>query len=158
MIENIKVNLKYCGLDVEIRPLANVVKPEMIEVDDYVKIDDFTHINGGIGIRIGKNVHIACFTSIIGGGELIIGDNVKIGYGSKIITSNGAHNNRTRISPNIMKKQKTFSKNITVIEKGVSIGNNVVIYPNVNIGEGAVICNHCRIVKDVEPWSTYGAV
>ena len=72
MCENIKISLKYCGLNVEIRPLANLVRPEMIEVDDDAKIDDFTHINGGIGIRIGKNVHIACFTSIIGGGELSI--------------------------------------------------------------------------------------
>ena len=155
MFENIKISLKYCGLNVEIRPLANLIRPEMIEVDDCVKIDDFTHINGGIGIRIGKNVHIACFTSIIGDGELIIGDNVKIGYGAKIITSDSCYNNRTRISTNMVDARKTFSRNITVIENGVSIGSNVVIHPNVKIGEGSVICSHCQIMTDVEPWSVY---
>ena len=154
MCENIKISLKYCGLNVEIRPLANLVRPEMIEVDDDAKIDDFTHINGGIGLRIGKNVHISCFTSIAGGGELIIGDNVKIGYGSKIITADGDHDNRTRMTTNTVKKRNTLSRNITIIEKGVSIGCNVVIHPNVKIGEGAVICDHCQIMKDVEPWST----
>jgi len=155
MFQNTKISLKYCGFNVEIRPLANLVKPEMIEVDDDAKIDDFTHINGGIGIRIGKNVHIACFCSIAGGGELIIGDNVKIGYGSKIITADGSHNHGTKMTTDALEKRKTLSRNITIIEKGVSIGCNVVIHPNVKIGEGAVICDHCQIMEDVESWSTY---
>ena len=62
------------------------------------------------------------------------------------------------LSDTQIEERKIFTKNITVIENGVSIGNNVVIHPNVKIGEGAVICNNSEIVQDVKPWSTYSPV
>jgi galactoside O-acetyltransferase len=41
----------------------------------------------------------------------------------------------------------------TIIEKDAFIGANVVVHPNVTIGEGAVIGSNSLVLKDVEPWS-----
>jgi galactoside O-acetyltransferase len=40
-----------------------------------------------------------------------------------------------------------------VIEKDAFLGTNVVVHPNVTIGEGAIIGSNSLVVKDIEPWS-----
>ena len=136
--------LKYCGEGIRISRLANIIKPEEISVDDFSKIDDFTFLNGDGGIKIGKHVHIDSFVSIVGGGELIIGDYTKIGQGTKIITSN---NEGTDFE--ILKDLRSNTKGKIVIGKGASIGNDVVIYPDVKIGAGCTIDNYARVYIDV---------
>jgi acetyltransferase-like isoleucine patch superfamily enzyme len=153
MSESVQGHLRYCGQDVKIRPLARIVRPHMIEIGDNSLIDNFTFINGGTGVRIGKCVYVSCFASIVGGGELIIGDYATIGYGSKIITAiDAGHGDKP--TPRIFsEKQGDAIKNRIIIENGVLIGTDVVIHPNVRIGEGAVIGDHSRVLEDVEPWS-----
>jgi galactoside O-acetyltransferase len=40
-----------------------------------------------------------------------------------------------------------------VIEKDAFLGTNVVVHPDVTIGEGAIIGSNSLVVKDIEPWS-----
>ena len=51
----------FVGNDVQIFEQALILKPEVIQLGDGVRIDDFTRIEGGSGLRIGKYVHIASF-------------------------------------------------------------------------------------------------
>jgi galactoside O-acetyltransferase len=67
MGEKVKRKFKSCGENVLIRPLAKIVMPEVIEIGDYSRIDDFTFVYGGKGIKIGRYDHIASFVSMIGG-------------------------------------------------------------------------------------------
>lgn len=145
-------NLKSMGKNVTIFPLAKMVNKEVIEIGDDCKIDDFTFINGGKGITFGKGVHIASFTSIIGGGELIMGDYSGTGCGTRIIT--GTATPEGRMNPNIPnREQMRVVIGKVVIGRESSIGTNVVIHPNVTIGEGAVIGSNSLVLKDVEPWT-----
>jgi acyl-[acyl carrier protein]--UDP-N-acetylglucosamine O-acyltransferase len=70
--------LKRLGNGVKIFPFVKIAKGDVVEIDDGTQIDDFTFINGGMGVRIGKLNHIASFVSVVGGGELITGDYVGI--------------------------------------------------------------------------------
>jgi galactoside O-acetyltransferase len=133
--------------------LAKIVNPQVIEVGDHLRIDDFTFINGGNGIRIGRYVHIACFAGIIGGGELIIGDYVVIGYGARIITGTDTYHGGKRMSTAAPQEQRDPVLGKVIIEKDAFIGTNVVVHPNVRIGEGAIIGSNSLVLKDVEPWS-----
>jgi len=153
MGEKVKDKLKRCGRDVKIYPLAKIVKPEVIEVGDYCMIDDFTFVYGGKGIRIGRYVHIASFVSIVGGGELVVGDYADIACGSRILTGTDTYPDGKRMSTALPHEQRNVTVGRVVIEKDVFIGTNVVIHPNVRIGEGAIIGSNSLVVKDVEPWS-----
>jgi len=61
--------LKKIGKNVEIGNFVKIIHPEKIEIDDFARVDDFTIIVGGSGIKIGKFVHISSYCSVIGGGE-----------------------------------------------------------------------------------------
>jgi len=153
MGEKVKQNLKRCGQDVKIYPLAKIVNPQVIEIGEHSIIDDFTFINGGAGIRIGRYVHIACFVSIIGGGELIVGDYVGISSGTRIVTGTDTYHGGKRMSAAAPQEQRGPVLGKVIIEKDAFIGTNVVVHPDVRIGEGAVIGSNSLVLKDVGPWS-----
>ena len=153
MGETVKSRLKKCGDDVKIYPLAKIIKPEVIEVGDYSMIDDFTFTYGGKGIKIGRYVHIASFVSIIGGGELILGDYTVLANGSRILTGTDTYYGGKRMSTALPLEQRNLVRGKIVMEKDAFIGTNVVVHPNVKIGEGAVIGSNSLVLKDVEPWS-----
>ena len=148
----VKSSIK-CGEDVEIYPLAKIIKPTVIEIGEHSKIDDFSFIYGGSGIKIGKYVHIASFVSIIGGGELIIGDYVGIACGARIITGTDSYYGGKRMSAALPEEQRNVILGSVIIKKDAFIGTNAVIHPNVTIREGAIIGSNSLVLKDVEPWS-----
>ena len=153
MGERVKERLKSCGERVTIYPLAKIMKPQVIEIGEHSVIDDFTFINGGAGVRIGRYVHIACFASIIGGGELIVGDYAVVGYGSRIVTGTDTYHSGKRMSSALPQEQRNVTRGRITIEKDAFIATNVVVHPNVRIGEGAIIGSNSLVLKDVEPWT-----
>lgn len=46
---------------------------------------------------------------------------------------------------------------VTICDR-VWLGANVIILPGVTIGEGAVCCAGCVVVKDVEPYSVVAGI
>jgi len=153
MPEEPGTKLKKCGQGVKIYPLAKIAKPEVIEIGDYSMIDDFTFIYGGKGIKIGRYVHIASFVSIIGGGELVVGDYAAIASGSRIVTGSDTYYGGKRMSTALPQEQRNVIVGKVVIEKDAFVGTNVVIHPNVRIGEGAIIGSNSLVLRDIEPWS-----
>jgi len=151
--EQVKKELKSCGREVKIYPLAKIVKPEVIEIGDNCMIDDFTFIYGGKGIKIGSYVHIASFVSIIGGGELVVGDYADIACGSRILTGTDTYYGGKRMSTALPLEQRNVILGKVVIEKDAFVGTNVVVHPNVTIGEGAIIGSNSLVLQDIEPWS-----
>ena len=145
--------LKRLGLGVRIFPMVKIVKGEVVEVDDGSQIDDFTFINGGAGVRIGKFNHIASFVSIIGGGEFVAGDFVGIATGARLITGTHHYGDGKRICPLVPAEEQCVIRGKIVLEKDVFIGANAIIHPNITIGEGAIIGSGGIVLKDVEPWT-----
>ena len=151
--EEVKGSLRKCGQEVTIYPLVKVAKPEVIDIGDHSMIDDFTFINGGKGIRIGRYVHIASFVSVIGGGELTVGDYVDISCGSRILTGTDTYYGGKRMSTALPQEQRNATIGRVIIKKDAFIGTNVVIHPDVMIGEGAIVGSNSLVLKDIEPWS-----
>lgn len=151
--ERVVNRLKKCGVGVHIYPLARILAPEVIEVGDYSKIDDFAFINGGNGLKIGRYVHIASFTSIFGGGTCILEDYVGISEGVRIITGTETCRGGKRMSAALPLGQRNPLIGMIHIEKDAFIGANSVVHPNVRIGNGAVIGSNSLVLKDIEPWS-----
>lgn len=153
MGKNVIPKLKKCGENVKIYDLAKIVAPEHIEIGNNSMIDDFSFIYGGTSIQIGDYVHISSFVSIIGGGELILGDYSVLACGARILTGTDTYYNGKRMSTALPEEERNVIRGKTIIEKDAFIGTNVVVHPNVTIGEGAIIGSNSLVLKDVEPWT-----
>ena len=145
--------LKRLGSGVTIFPLVKIVRCEVVEIDDGTQIDDFTFINGGAGVRIGKCNHIASFVSVVGGGELVTGDYVGIATGARLITGTHHYGEGKRICPLIPEEEQCVIRGRIVLEKDVFIGANAIIHPDVVIGEGAIVGSGGIVLKDIAPWT-----
>ena len=153
MNNDIKGKLKKCGKGVVIYPQAKIVSPEVVEIGDHTKIDDFVFINGGKGIKIGRYVHVASFVSIIGGGELIVEDYCAIAAGSRIITGTDRFKGGKRMSSSLPLSQRNVLISKIVLKKDSFLGTNVVVHPNVIIGEGAVVGSNSLVINNLKPWT-----
>jgi len=91
---------------------------------------------------INRNCHLDCR------GGIIIKDNVSISPDCNLIT--GSHNIH---SPNF-----DYIINGIVVNSYVWIGTRAIILPNVELGEGAVICAGAVVTKDVAPYTIVGGV
>ena len=83
----------------------------------------------------------------------MLGDYADIACGSRILTGTDTYYGGRRMSTALPKEQRNVIVGKVVIEKDAFIGTNVVIHPNVRIGEGAIIGSNSLVLKDVEPWS-----
>lgn len=152
MLTNIE-GLKYSGQKVKIYELARIIKESVIEIGEGTQIDDFSFIYGGQGIKIGRFNHICSFVTVVGGGMLITGDYVGISAGCRIITGTQHYGDGKRMVPVVPPEQQEVILGKVVLEKDVFLGSNAIVYPNVTIGEGAIIGAGGLVNKDISPWT-----
>lgn len=154
MGDNLRDTLKYCGEGVVLYPLCKVIRSEHAEIDDFSRILDFTFIDAGKSLKIGKHSMITWQVVIEGGANTYIGDRVFIGPGSKILTStyklHGFYS-----AEFIPDECHQIEYGDITIHDDAYIGANCSILPGVTIGEGAVVGANAMVNKDLEPWGIY---
>lgn len=147
---------KSAGKDVQIFENALILKPEMIELADGVRIDDYTKIEGGTGLRIGKFVHIASFVGILGGGSADIGVYCAIAQGGRLVT--GTEQPDAVMSASAALELRNTNRGHITMEPHSFIGVNAVVMPDITIGEGAVVGAGAVVIKSVAPWEIVAGV
>lgn len=152
--ENIRETLKYCGKDVRLYPLCKLINGSKAEIDDGVRLFDFTFVDAGQGLKIGKYSSITWYTLIEGGGKTTIGDRVFVGPGTKILTSTYALDGffTTELLPEGCQK---ICYGDIIIEDDAYIGANATIFPGSIIREGAVVGANAFVKGELKPWTVY---
>ncbi len=136
------------------QPLV-VLKPENVMIEEDVRIDSFTKIEGGLGTIISRYVHVASHCHLgIGGGLLILEDGSSCGSGVKIITGSnipGPGRGCSAIDP-----QAVIQRSFVHIKRNATLFVNSVVLPGVTIGEGAVVAAGAVVrcdIPDGELWA-----
>ncbi|MCR5776191.1 MAG: acyltransferase [Lachnospiraceae bacterium] len=154
MGDNLRKNLKYCGEGVVLYPLCKMIRSQNAEIDDYSRILDYTFIDAGKSLKIGKHSMITWQVVIEGGANTVIGDRVFIGPGSKVLTStykvHGFYS-----AEFIPDGCHEIEYGDITIHDDAYIGANCSLLPGVTIGEGAVVGANALVTKDLEPWGIY---
>lgn len=144
------------GKGVQVFYWALILKPDVIELGDYVRIDDYTRLEGGQGLRIGRYVHICSFAGIYGGGEAQLGDYCGITQGARLIT--GTEQLDAVMTAAAPRELRNPLRGKIIIEPHGFIGANAVVMPNITIGEGAVVGAGAVVTNDVLPWTIVAGV
>ena len=148
--------LKKLGKNVVIGEFVKIIHPEQIEIDDFSRIDDFSILVGGKGIKIGKFVHIGSYSSVIGGGEFTMEDFSGLAAGVRIITGSDDYSGKCLTNPTTPIKYRTHaSTGFVHIKKHAVLATNVIVYPNVTIGEGTAVGAASVVNLDLDPWGIY---
>ncbi|MDO9355520.1 MAG: acyltransferase [Solirubrobacteraceae bacterium] len=142
-----------CGRDVTIYELVRILGADAMHVGDHVIIDDFVFIDGRAGMTIGARVHIAGFVSIIGQGETVLGDFSFISAGSRLVTGTDAFDGSGLVGPSVPDDLRNVTRGRIEIGRHAGLGSNVVVHPDVVIGEGCVVGSGSVVTRSLPPWT-----
>ena len=149
------IGFKSLGINVLISKNAVFYNPELLEIGNNVRIDDFVTISGKVVLR--DYIHIAQFCSMYGGTEGIYMDSFS-GLSSKSIiyaTSND-YSGESLTNPMVPNKYKMSDINKkVVIGKHVVIGCMSVILPGVEIEEGCAVGAMSLVNKSIGDYGIY---
>lgn len=137
------------GNGVEIYQPCLVLRPEVVSLSNYVRIDSFTKLEGGEGLRLGNYVHIGSFAHVnIGGGEVDIGVGVAICSGAKVL---GGSNHKRGFYMSVAAPEglQHIERGHTVIGEGAFIGVNATVLYDVIIGKFAIVAAGAVVTHDV---------
>ena len=146
------------NIDGVIFGLAKVIGLDKLSLGLHSQIDDFCFINTGKRCEIGRNVHISSFPSIIGGGECIIEDFAGLSAGCRIITGSDDFSGPYLTNPTVPSEFKKVNLDKVIIRKHVVLGTNCIVFPGVEIGEGATVSAGAVVRKTLEPWTVYAVI
>lgn len=149
---------RHYGQGVSIYDYCTILTPSMISLFDGVRIDDHCRLEGGMGLTIGENAHIASGSRLnTGGGELVIGAHSGCSVNVVIATGNPdlsyLHTMPTEAAEHIhVIRRKTVIGEYAIIFAGA------ILLPGVTVGDGAVIAAGAVVTRDVAPWSIMAGV
>lgn len=130
-----------------------ILKPEMISLASGVRIDAMTRLEGGQGLTIGENVHIATGSRLnVGGGELVFGAHSGTSVNVVIATANPDLSYQL-ISAAEAPEDCHVSRRKTVIGQYVVIFAGAILCPGVTIGDYAVIGAGAVVTHDVPAYA-----
>lgn len=149
-----EIGFKGLGINVKISDKASIYNPELMEIGDNSRIDDFCVISGKV--NLGRNVHIAVFCNIAGGESgVTLEDFSGLAYGCHVFTQSDDYSGRTLTNPTVPDKYKYETKSPVFIKRHSIVGTCSVIMPGVIVGEGSSIGAMSMVTKATEPWSVY---
>jgi acetyltransferase-like isoleucine patch superfamily enzyme len=156
--ESVRRLLKNCGHNVRLNTFCKICVPEVVEIDDNVRICDFVFIWGGKGVKIGKYTDMQPHVSIWGGGEITIGDYVSVGLSSVLLTATYDYKGGLRMVDGLSEEETHALYGKLTIGNDVYIGANSTLMPDITIGDGAIIGAGSVVTKSIEPYGIYVGV
>jgi galactoside O-acetyltransferase len=152
--ELVRMGFKSLGNNVLVSEKSSIYNPELIQIGDNSRIDDFCVISGRV--TIGRNVHIAVFCNVAGGEKgVVLEDFSGLAYGCHIFSQSDDYSGRSLTNPTIPDKYKNEIKKIVVIGRHSILGTCSIVLPGVEVGEGTAVWANSMVTKNTEEWSIY---
>ncbi len=144
-----------CGEDVVIYRGCRIHPPERVWIGQKTQIDEGVQIFAGEGVQIGRNVHLAFGSSISGGGRCRVGDFASIGAGVRILTGTDIPSSQQLNNPTVPDQFRSFKRTETEVGAFAVVYTNVIVFPGVTIGDGAVVSAGSVVHHNLEGWKIY---
>ena len=128
---------------------------DRIGIGSYSQIDEGVWVFAGEQVTIGDHVHLAFGSSISGGGRCIIHDFVGIGAGVRLITGTDLAEGMGLTNPTIPDQFRSVRRGLIEIGAHAVVFTNSVVFPDVRIGEGAVVAAGSLVHRDLPAWGIF---
>ncbi len=137
------------GEGVQVFEHCTILKPQMISLLGFCRVDARCRLEGGLGLTIGEHTHIASGSCLnTGGGELWFGAHSGCSVNVVIATGN-PDLSYLKISAAEAPEDCHVVRKKTVIGEYVVIFAGAVLVPGVEIGDKAVVAAGAIVTKSV---------
>jgi acetyltransferase-like isoleucine patch superfamily enzyme len=153
----LKMGFKKLGTNVKISDKASIYNPELIEIGDNSRIDDFCVLSGRL--VLGAYCHLTPMCLVAGGKPgVFLSDFCTLAYGVKIFSQSDDYSGETLVNSLIPQKFKNETLNPVVVERHVIFGAGTIVLPGVRISEGCSFGAMSLVLKSTSPWGIYAGV
>lgn len=147
------IGLKSYGSNIKISRYARFYTPGNISIGDNVRIDDFCILSGNI--TIGSHVHISAYVALYGAMSIVLEDYTGISCKSVIYSAMDDFGGDYLIGPIHDESKTNVTGGQVTMRKYSQVGANCLIFPNVEIKEGAILGACSMLKENAESWSIY---
>lgn len=149
-----KIGFKSLGRNVLISDKVSIYNPDLIEIGDNSRIDDFSVISGKV--TIGRNVFMGVFCNVAGGEKgIVFEDFSTMAYGCHVFSQSDDYSGETLTNSTVPDKYKCEIKKEVIIGKHSIIGTKSIVFPGVILAEGTSVGANSLVIKSTEEWSIY---
>lgn len=149
-----EAGFKRLGKNVKISEKASIYNPELIEVGDNSRVDDFCVLSGKL--VIGKYCHITPMCLVAGGAPgIYFSDFCTLAYGVKVFAQSDDYSGLTLTNSLIPAKYKLEKRKAVSLGRHVIIGAGSVVFPGVSIAEGCAVGAMSLVNRGTKPWGVY---
>lgn len=149
-----EIGFATVGSNVSISRKTSIYTPEMMNIGNNVRIDDFCVLSGRI--TIGDHVHIAVYCALFGGSNgIILEDYAGISSNCVVYSETDDYSGEHMTNPTIPAPFRSVRGGLVTLKKHVLIGTGSSILPGVTIGEGSAVGSMSFVNKSLEPWGIY---
>jgi len=153
-VEELKcLGLRRYGENVLISRKCSIYGANNVEIGDNVRIDDFCILSGKI--RIGSNIHISAYVALYGALGIELDDFTGISPRSTIYSAMDDFSGDYLIGPIHSENVTNVTGGKVIIHRYSQIGCNSVVFPSVEIGEGAVIGAMSLVRRSIPGWQIW---
>ena len=147
------IGFKSIGKDVKISRYARIYSPQNISIGNNVRIDDFCILSGHI--TFGNNIHISAYVALYGAEGIEFEDYTGVSARSTIYSAMDDFSGDYLVGSIHPKELTHVSGGKVTIKSYTQIGANVLVFPNLTIGEGCVVGACSMVRKDLDSWGIY---
>lgn len=147
------MGFKSIGKDCKISRKSSIYGCSHISIGDNVRIDDFCIISGKV--TLGSHIHISAYVALYGAEGIVFEDYTGISARSTIYSAMDDFSGDYLIGPVHPESVTHVTGGTVIVKKYTQIGANVLVFPNLTIGEGCVVGACSMVRKDLAPWGIY---
>lgn len=146
------LGLKSFGKKILISKKCSIYSPEKISIGDNVRIDDFCILSGEI--KLGSHIHISAYSALYGANGIEMEDYTGISPRTTIFSAMDDFSGDYLIGPIHPKEYTNVTGGKVILRRFSQLGVGTIVFPNVEIGEGAVTGAMTLVNKNLSPWTT----
>lgn len=148
------MKFKSLGRDVKISNKASIYNPELMDIGDHSRVDDFCILSGKVSL--GRYCHVTPMCLIAGGQPGVeLKDFCTLAYGVKIFAQSDDYSGESMVNSLVPRKYKREHFAAVLLERQVIVGTNSVVFPGVTVAEGCAIGAMTLVAESTDPWGVY---
>jgi galactoside O-acetyltransferase len=152
-----RLGLRALGRNVRISDRAALHNPELLEIGDHSRIDDFCVVSGRV--VLGRHVHLAVFCNLAGGSAgIAMHDFSGLAYGCHVFTQSDDYSGRFMTNPTVPPELRQIEPRAVVIGRHCIVGTGSIVFPGADLGEGAAVGAASVVKRAVPPWTVVAGV
>lgn len=151
--ELLDLGFKSVGKDCLISRKASFYGIGQISIGDYVRIDDFCILSGKV--TLGSFIHIAAYCALYGAYGIRMEDYTGMSARSTVYSAMDDFSGDYLVGPMCPEGTTKVTGGEVVFRRFSQVGAHCLVFPAVEIGEGAVV-GACSMVREsLQPWGVY---